>query len=120
MTAPEDAWREVSVTCLTTASDSSATAKVSRTRSTARAIEGKSMSISSANGFGNSLTRLGSVLGAVLWGGGSALSRLEAGSTMRHALGKDARMIHPPPRPLPTCPDCGGILHVIRTERLTS
>ena len=23
-------------------------------------------------------------------------------------------------RPLPTCPDCGGILHVIRTERLTS
>jgi hypothetical protein len=29
-------------------------------------------------------------------------------------------MIQPPPRPLPTCPDCGGILHAIRTERLTS
>lgn len=29
-------------------------------------------------------------------------------------------MMHPAPRPLPTCPDCGGILHAIRTERLTS
>ena len=24
------------------------------------------------------------------------------------------------PRPLPTCPDCGGILHAMRFERLTS
>jgi hypothetical protein len=29
-------------------------------------------------------------------------------------------MTQPAPRPLPTCPDCGGILHAIRTERLTS
>ena len=29
-------------------------------------------------------------------------------------------MIQPSPRPLPTCPDCGGILHAMRMERLTS
>ena len=29
-------------------------------------------------------------------------------------------MIQPSPRPLPTCPDCGGILHAVRSERLTS
>ena len=55
------------------------------------------------------------------WDRRRALSRLDARSTMRprgEGVARDGST--PPPRPLPTCPDCGGMLHVIRTERLTS
>jgi hypothetical protein len=39
---------------------------------------------------------------------------------MRFASGRSRTMIQHTPRPLPTCPDCGGILHAMRSERLTS